>query len=83
MRSDGFQYDFTVKELIYFLLKKKNCPRCNGPLVKRKNFEMLAGHELNSRSDAFFASNAKVKHYQYVYTCEQCHGEYTLHELAE
>ena len=83
MKHDGFRYEFTMKELAYFLLKKKACPRCRGNMTRSKGYETVDGREVNSSSDAFFVPNAKIKRYQYFYSCERCGREYTLHELAE
>lgn len=41
MKHDAFRYDFTYKELIYFLFKKKRCPKCNCQLTKSKVYETV------------------------------------------
>lgn len=83
MEHDGFRYDFTGKELSYFLFGKKVCPKCKGKLIKSKGYETVEGAKFNSRSSAFFVSNTNVKHYLYFYNCEKCNAEYTLSELAK
>lgn len=83
MKHDAFRYDFTFKELIYFLFGKKVCPRCKGKMVKIKRYETVKGAEFNSKTEAFFIPNAKVKHYLYFFTCEKCGAEYSLNELIK
>lgn len=83
MKHDGFRYDFTGKELIYFLFRKKTCPKCNATMIRTKGFETVEGRYLNSSADPFFVPNAKVKHYQYYYNCQQCGASYALKELAK
>lgn len=83
MEHKGFSYEFTKHELTYFLFKRKKCPKCGMKLEKRKEYETLSGSELNSKSDPIFISNAKVKHYQYVFICQNCSSQYTLKELAQ
>lgn len=83
MEHDAFQYDFTFKELVYFLFKKKSCPKCGGQMIKSKGFETKIGSDLNSKANAFFVPNARVKHYLYYYTCQNCGSRFTLNELSE
>lgn len=83
MIYDGIKYDFTPKELMYFLFAKKVCPRCGGGLIKKKWFEIAAGETLNEASDPVFAPNSKVKHYRYSYECLECGNIYTLRELCK
>lgn len=83
MKHQAFRYDFTTSELVYFLFKKKACPKCGGKMIKNKGYETLDGSVFNSKSDPFFIQNAKVKHYLYIFTCQQCGSEYTLDELAK
>ena len=82
MQHDAFRYDFTGKELIYFLFKKKMCPKCGGKMIKSKGYETVEGRVFNRKADAFFIPNAKVKHYLYFFTCQQCNSEFTLSELS-
>jgi len=82
MEHNAFRYDFTPKELLYFLFRKKCCPECGGKLIKSKGYETVAGETFNSKSDAFFVPNAKVKHFLYFFNCYQCGAEFTLNELS-
>lgn len=82
IKHDAISYDFTFKELQYFLFKKKICPKCGHKLVKRKDFQTVRGSELNSKSEAFFVPSAKVKQYHYFFSCEDCGSEFSLKELA-
>ena len=54
MKHDGFRYDFTGKELLYFLFGKKICPKCPGKLVKSKGYETVEGSVFNSKTADFF-----------------------------
>lgn len=83
MKHDGFRYDFTGRELAYFLFGKKICPKCQGKLVKSKGYETVEGSVFNSKTAAFFIPNSKIKHYLYFYNCEKCGAEFTLSELAK
>lgn len=82
METKAFRYDFAMKELVYFLFKKKNCPMCNNKMEKSKDYEIVNGSTFNSKGSAFFIPNSKVKHYYYVYKCPNCGKQYTLKELA-
>lgn len=82
MEYDGFRYDFTWQELCYFLFGNKKCLHCGGNLERHKDFEFRRGSDFNTRQDAFFRSNAKVKHYVYTYSCSVCKRKFTLYELA-
>ena len=83
MKHDGIKYEFTVKELVYFLFSKKKCPNCGWRMNKRKEFETVTGAECNGSSDPIFYSHAKVKRYMYYFDCEKCGSAYTLQELAK
>lgn len=83
MKHDGFRYDFTGKELKYFLFGKKVCPKCHGKLEQNKGFETVEGAVFNSKSEAFFIPNSQIKHYLYIYCCEKCGAEFKLSELAK
>lgn len=83
MKHDAFRYDFTYKELIYFLFKKKRCPKCNCQLTKSKVYETVDGSAFNGKSEAFFIPHAKVKHYLYLFTCSNCGTQFTLSELSK
>ena len=83
MKHDAFSYDFTVKELIYFLFKKKICPKCGGEMTKEKGYQTVRGADLNSKADPFFVPNARVKQYQYYFDCRKCGARFTLNELSK
>ena len=82
-KKKGFQYDFTPREFFYFLFKKKVCPACGGKMLKQKEYEVVLGSELNTRTDPIFIPNAKVKHYYYKYKCSSCNQEFPLKDLAQ
>ena len=83
MEHDAFRYDFTIKELMYFLFNKKRCPKCNGKMMKSKEFESVKGAEFNIKTETFFVPSASVKHYIYVYTCQNCGSKFKLSKLSE
>ena len=83
MKSDGFSYQFTAKELFYFLFKKKICPACGNIMKKEKTYEIVEGKKLNSKSDDFFIANGKIKNYIYKFKCPNCRKEYKLSELVK
>lgn len=82
MGNQAFRYDFTTKELRYFLFGSKKCPRCGGKLEKHKEFETKRGSDFVSRRGYFLPKNAEVKHYIYLYGCQQCGARFPLQELA-
>lgn len=88
MEHDGFAYNFTPKELRYFLFGKKVCPRCGGHMEKSKEYETISGAEYNAihkpTTHGWYPTSAqKVKYYRYYYICEDCKARYSLSELAE
>ena len=83
MSNQAFRYDFTGKELFYFLFKKKKCPKCGGRLVAHKDFEMADGSQFVSNRGYYLPKNAKVKHYSYFYDCQRCAAQFMLRELAK
>lgn len=82
-KMDSFRYEFTPRELQYFLFGKKICPRCGGKMTQKKDFEYVSGRELNRKSDAFFFPGDQVKRYFYSYTCPKCRITFKLSELSE
>ena len=52
-------------------------------MTKNKGYETVEGNVFNTKTEAFFDPNAKVKHYLYFFTCQQCGSEFTLNELAK
>lgn len=83
MEHKGFRYDFTMKEIKYFLFNRKICPKCGGKLEKGKGYETVDGSTFYTRANMFFAPNVKVKHYFYIYKCQQCGSEHMLSDLAK
>lgn len=81
MRS--FRYEFTAKELSYFLFKKKSCPKCGGNMKKEKCCEIVDGSVFNTSSVPLYIQGRQVKHYFYRFTCEKCSSEFTLSELSK
>lgn len=81
--NDAFQYEFTGRELIYFLFKKKACPHCGDKLSKAKDYEIVDGYLLNSTQEAFFVPNAKVKRYRHLFSCRNCKTVYPISELVK
>lgn len=82
MKMKAFRYDFTMKELYYFIFENKNCPKCGSKMQKNKRYEIVNGSIFNSKGSAFFIPNSKVKHYYYLFNCSNCGSQYTLKELA-
>ena len=75
---------FTMKELVYFLFKKKVCPKCGGQTEKKKCCEIVDGSIFNTNDvPLYIQGSSNVKNYFYVYTCKECGGEYSLSELAK
>lgn len=83
MKHQAVRYDFTMRELGYFLFGKKKCPKCGGKLEKTKIYETRQGSEFNSKRGTFLAQNATVKHYLYIFNCQQCNSQFSLQELAK
>ena len=82
MKYQAVRIDFTRKEFIYFLLKKKICPGCGGRMIKSREYETRYGREFHSKRGTFLADNERVKYYSYYFTCEECGKKYSLSELA-
>ena len=83
MKHKGFSYEFTAKELVYLLFKKKICPRCGETMDKVKYFQTVKGRELNSKADPIFVPQVNIKQYHYRFACKGCGTQFTLTELAE
>ena len=83
MKTESFRYDFSTRELIYFLFRKKSCPKCGGIMKKEKYFEVVDGSVFNGRSVCHYVNGRKVKHYVYRFTCNKCGSSFTLSELAK
>lgn len=80
-RHDAFRYDFTFRELMYFLFHDKTCPKCGHPMEQMKTYETVNGSQFGSHSVVHH--DKQVKHYLYLYHCRECGARYTLSELAE
>lgn len=78
----SFRYDFTLKELLYFLFGKKVCPKCEGRLEKEKCCETVDGSIFNTNDVPLYIQGRRIKHYFYRYTCKKCDEKFTLSELA-
>lgn len=73
MKTDVFRYDFTMGELLYFLFKKKNCPKCNNKMKKSKGYELVDGSIFNTVSTPLYIKGRKkVKYYHYLFNCYNC-----------
>lgn len=83
MGHEAFQYEFTYRELFYFLFRKKVCPNCGGKLSKTKDYEIVEGYLLNNSHNAFFVPNAKVKCYRHIFLCSNCKVAYPITDLAK
>ena len=80
----SFRYDFTMKELYYFLFAKKICPKCGNKMDKNKGYEIVDGSIFNSNSTPLYIQGRKeVKYYHYLFNCAKCGSQYTLKELAK
>lgn len=83
VNNDAFQYEFTGKELVYYLFRKKVCPHCGGKLSKTKKHETVEGYKLNNKQDAFFIPDANVKRYHHLFFCQNCKTAYPISDLAK
>ena len=83
MKHEGFRYEFTMKELRYFLFGDKKCPECRSLLNRQKRFHSVKGSVYDSKTEVSFSRAATVKQYEYAYKCEGCGREYTLTELSD
>ncbi len=83
MSEKGFRYEFSRKEFMYFLFKKKICPNCGGLLKKNKNFETVDGSTFDTVSVPLYIKGREVKRYFYSFTCHKCNSSYELSELVK
>lgn len=84
MNGKSFIYEFTLKELAYFLFKKKSCPRCGGTMKKEKCCEIVDGSIFNTNSvPLYIQGRSQVKHYFYCFVCPECGSKFTLSELVQ
>ena len=82
-KLDSFRYEFTMKELFYFLFRKKSCPKCGNKMEKNKGYEMVDGSIFNTNSVPLYIQGREVKYYHYLFNCPKCGAQYTLKELAK
>lgn len=80
---ESFRYDFTMKELSYFLFKKKKCPKCGGKMKKEKCCETVEESVFNTNTVPLYIQGHQVKHYFYRFSCTDCGAEFTLSELSK
>lgn len=84
MKNKAFRYEFSGKELSYFMFKKKKCPKCGGKMIKNKCSKIVDGKIFDSPlTPLYISGRSEVKQYYYSFTCEKCGAEYTLSELAK
>lgn len=84
MKCNAFRYDFTMKELLYFLFLKKTCPNCGNKMTKNKDYEIVNGSTFNTKSVPLYVQGrSKVKHYHYLFSCSKCGSQYALKELIK
>lgn len=83
MSKPAFRYEFTGKEFIYFLFKKKICPRCGGIMTKEKCCEMVDGSIFNTMAVPLYIQGRQVKYYFYRFACDDCNSKFTLSELSK
>lgn len=81
-KHTAFYYDFSPREMWYFLFGKKVCPRCGGKLIRHKSYETIHGH-MPYKDHADRISPRKVKHYVYTYCCTACGTSFSLADLAK
>lgn len=80
----SFRYEFTIKELKYYLFSSKKCPKCKNKMLKRKGFETVDGSIFNTSSTPLYIQGRKdVKYYHYLFNCPNCGSQYTLKELVK
>ena len=83
MGAQSFRYEFTTKELVYFLFKKKSCPGCGERMKKEKRGETVDGSVFNTKSVPLYIKGREVKLYYYTFLCPACGAEYKLSELVK
>ena len=68
-----------LRELWYFLLRKKACPRCKGKVYR---VDVLPEHSTGWERDGLDFEHAYVVKDRVQYRCDPCHAYYSLQELA-
>lgn len=80
----SFRYEFTLKELFYFLFSKKKCPNCGNKMIKNKGYEIVDGTIFNTNSvPLYIQGRQEVKYYHYLFNCSKCGSQYKLKELVK
>ena len=83
MKTKGFAYQFTGKELMFVLFGRKLCPECGEKLTRQKQENIVDGKSISSVSTPLYIQGRKVKKYNYIYCCKNCKNEYNLSQLAK
>ena len=84
MTDNAFRYDFTIKELKYFLFSKKKCPKCGSKMEKIKECKIIDGEKFKSNlTPLYIVGRKEVKNYHYLFKCPKCHSQYKLKELVK
>lgn len=77
-----FMYELDIRtlgELLYFLFRKKKCPRCGGKLSRAAVLPEFSSGWKREGLDFEYAYKTKEA---VRYRCDPCHAYYTLAELA-
>lgn len=82
MEHSAFSYQFTTRELVYLLFRKKRCPKCGSELKKHKEYETVSGKTLSGATDTILFKHERVKSYKYSFACVKCGMRYSLAYLA-
>ena len=71
------RYSFSIRELIYLLFRKKECPKCGRDLIRHKYYE-----KRTETRNPLFKDKLKVKDNKYYFVCTACESNFPLAELA-
>lgn len=85
---DNVFYSVPLSELFFKLFKSKRCPTCRCKLVHSRPYVVKTGEEVQlgnrvHHNEVVFASNAPVKVYYDLYTCQSCGSTYKLSDLMK
>lgn len=83
MENTGFKYEFTLKELWFYLFGKKICPKCGNKLMKTKEYEIKTDLYHSEGADSIFKPDSKVKQYSFRYSCEKCKFSSSLTDIVK
>ncbi len=72
METKSFRYDFTMKELKYYLFNKKNCPKCKSKMTKSKQYEVVDGSNLSTASTSQYSCSEECQTVNL--DCGKCSG---------